>query len=225
MLGVFQCVLSLCCVPGIILGDASLLDMKHYPFLVKRIDRSVRAIGSCTDINNNKISNGKYYVPPGENACRNCKCVFGQPGECYTTKCAVPTCKDYKAVAGQCCRFTCPKESSNSTQLAVIISLSLGLLVLIIILIVVISRNIKKNRRRHNQQQQQPPIREEHAPLNNQLPAIQEEQEQQFEPPPPYTPVRNANKYKTRHNNHGNVIPNEPPPPYEIQTSLRATTV
>jgi len=187
------------------------------------------AIGSCTDINDKVIQNGKYYVPPGENACRNCKCVFGQPGECYTTKCAVPTCKDYKAVAGQCCRFTCPQESSNNTQLAVIISLSLGLLILIILLIVVVTRNIKKNRRRNNQQER-PPVREErHARLNNQLPVIQEviqeEQEAQFEPPPPYTPVRNANKCKTRHTQHGPIIPNEPPPPYEIQTSLRATTV
>ncbi|XP_031557368.1 integral membrane protein DGCR2/IDD-like isoform X2 [Actinia tenebrosa] len=216
------CLMTLCCGQGKI-QDARFPAMKEPPLLMRRVHRAVRAVGSCRDINSNLISNGKYFVPSGKNPCLHCKCVSGQPQKCVATKCAVPTCPDYKAVDGQCCEYTCPEERTDGTQLAVIIGLSLGLLILVILLIVVIVRNVKKNRgyRATNQNL------EEQAPLNNRLPAIREEQQERtFEPPPPYTPVRNVNKCKTQHQlPNPQVIPNEPPPPYEIQRNLRATTV
>ena len=61
----------------------------------------------CYDINGNKVSRGRYFIPQ-KDACLQCKCSDGEPEACVLTKCAKPTCTDYKSIPGKCCAYTCP---------------------------------------------------------------------------------------------------------------------
>ena len=62
------------------------------------------------------------------------------------------------------------------------------------------------------------------GPLNNRLDAITEGSEDQIEPPPPYTPGRGRYSLRKPHYPSPPLTPNEPPPPYEIN-SREATQV
>lgn len=180
----------------------------------------------CNDIDGNRVKHGDPFVPEGNDFCLHCKCLSGQAEECFTTECAVPTCKDYKAVPGKCCAYTCPSGiNSEAAELAIIISLSVGLLLLLILLIVVIDRNRKKNQRnrtRNEVLEQTQNLRP--RPLNNRLTSIREENDDGVEPPPPYTPGRGRYSFRKPHYGSPQFTPNEPPPPYEID-SREATDV
>lgn len=180
----------------------------------------------CIDVNGKTVKHGDPFVPQGNNFCRHCKCLSGEAKECFTTDCAVPTCKDYKAVPGKCCAYTCPSGSnSEAAELAIIISLSVGLLLLLVLLIVVIHRNRKKTQRdrmRNEVLEQSQNLRP--RPLNNRLAVISEENNDGMEPPPPYTPGRGRYSFRKPHYASPPFTPNEPPPPYEID-SRQATDV
>ena len=62
------------------------------------------------------------------------------------------------------------------------------------------------------------------GPLNNRLPSIREENDDDVEPPPPYTPGRGRYSFRKAHYTSPQFTPNEPPPPYEID-SREATDV
>ena len=79
---------------------------KVWDFLVMLFSFSIESY--CSDINGNKVKHGDSFVPQGDDFCRHCKCLSGRAEQCFTTECAVPTCKGYKAVPGKCCAFTCP---------------------------------------------------------------------------------------------------------------------
>ncbi|XP_032234143.2 integral membrane protein DGCR2/IDD isoform X2 [Nematostella vectensis] len=219
------CLLNLCCKLDLVKGDATFDNMKEAPLSTKQVHRTFRAADSCYDIDGNQVANGQSYVPSGNNACVHCKCVSGGPEECFTTKCAVPTCQKYKALPGKCCAYTCLDESTEKAELAIIVSLSVGLVLLLLLLGLVIHRNRKRLRRRQHEEPAMDP--EERGPLNNQLTPIQEETEgpQEFEPPPPYTPICNVHKCKASQIHNSRHPPNEPPPPYHIDSNLRATPV
>ena len=68
---------------------------------------------SCIDIDGKQVKNGDPFVPEGQTSCQHCKCVDGEPDECFIAKCAKPTCDDYKEVAGECCAYTCPSSKSR----------------------------------------------------------------------------------------------------------------
>lgn len=61
-------------------------------------------------------------------------------------------------------------------------------------------------------------------PLNNRLAVIAEENGDGIEPPPPYTPGRGRYSIRKPHYASPPFTPNEPPPPYEID-SREATDV
>lgn len=174
----------------------------------------------CTDINGNNIKNGASFVPKPkqDNFCLHCTCSFGQAKDCIKAECAIPTCKNYKPVPGKCCSYTCPSgANSEAAELAIIISLSVGLLLLLILLIVVIDRNRKKNQRnqtRNEVLEQSQNLRP--RPLNNRLAGIIEENNERIEPPPPYTPGRGRYSFRKPQYAAPPFTPNEPPPPYEI---------
>lgn len=167
----------------------------------------------CYDINGNKVSSGRYFIPQ-KDACLHCKCSDGEPQACVLAKCAKPTCKDYKSIPGKCCAYTCPSETTTTAQLAVIISLSVGLLLLVILLMIVIywNRKRKRNETRHHVHERNNVRR--NGPLNNRLRTIHEESDG-FDLPPPYTPgnVQTSRKIVTVVSTRP---PNEPPPPYDI---------
>ena len=62
------------------------------------------------------------------------------------------------------------------------------------------------------------------GPLNNRLAVIAEENGDGIEPPPPYTPGRGRYSIRKPHYASPPFTPNEPPPPYEID-SREATDV
>ena len=85
-----------------------LLSVTHnLLFLMNRMF-SLSIESFCTDINGNNVKHGDPFVPEGNDFCLHCKCLGGKAEECFTTGCAKPTCKDYKAVPGKCCAYTCP---------------------------------------------------------------------------------------------------------------------
>lgn len=191
----------------------------------QKLRRMIRE-ASCYDINGNKVKHGDPFVPEGNDFCHHCKCLSGQAAQCFTTECAVPTCEDYKAIPGKCCAYTCPSGvNSEAAELAIIISLSVGLVLLLILLVFVIDRNRKKNRRnrtRNEVLEQSQNLRP--RPLNNRLAVIAEENGDGIEPPPPYTPGRGRYSIRKPHYASPPFTPNEPPPPYEID-SREATDV
>lgn len=62
----------------------------------------------CTDVNGKLVRHGDPFIPKGNNVCQHCRCLNGVKQQCFTAECALPTCKDYKAVPGKCCAYTCP---------------------------------------------------------------------------------------------------------------------
>ncbi|XP_068678292.1 uncharacterized protein [Montipora capricornis] len=186
-----------------------------------RIKRRMLRESHCTDVNGKQVKHEDPFVPKGK-VCQHCTCLNGYARECVPAKCAVPTCKDYKAVPGECCAYTCPSgNNSAAAELAIIISLSVGLLLLLVLLIFMLNRNRKKSQRDRIRNEV---IEQSQRPLNNRLAVITEENNDNIEPPPPYTPGRGRYSLRKAHYTSPPFTPNEPPPPYEID-SREATDV
>ncbi|XP_067033753.1 uncharacterized protein [Acropora muricata] len=176
----------------------------------------------CTDVNGKLVRQGDPFIPKGNNVCQHCRCLNGLAQQCFAAECALPTCKDYKAVPGKCCAYTCPSgNNSATTELAIIISLSVGLLLLFVLLVFVINRSRKKSQRDRIRNEV---VDQAQRPLNNRLAVIVEENNDNIEPPPPYTPGRGRYNSRKHHYTSPPFTPNEPPPPYEID-SREATDV
>lgn len=200
----------------------------------------LRIGNTCVSSNGDLIKVGEYFVPVGRDVCEQCKCIAGQAVGCFTQICQPPECNKFRLLNGKCCEYECIEgdDLSDKQELAVIISLSIGLVLLLALLLAIFYRrrqSLKMNDKKEtetNTQSDSSVIEEtqsskpddEHATgssnsgSTNTRHIEQGNQPGNIELPPPYSPPENivtVNKSRVQQR----LPPNEPPPPYDREES------
>lgn len=179
----------------------------------------------CWDSLQQPVSPGQYFTPVGKDFCQKCKCLAGKAVGCFFEKCTqLPDCDRYKPVQGTCCEFECLQDNglSDKTELAVVFSLSAGLVLLLIILVLVLycqRQGMKKSQEESTEKTKTQTAPEQPQPqsastTNSQGAAASNSEtntEEHVELPPPYSPAPHSTVASGGRNKSP---PNEPPPPY-----------
>lgn len=196
-----------------------------------------RSDRTCLSVLDGQVPDGDYFTPVGKDVCEKCKCLAGKAVGCFNQTChKLPDCEKYESIQGKCCEFECLEGDglSNKAELAVVLSLSVGLVLLLIMLIAVLCcrrQNLKKNQEQQTKtttqstssgtQQVEPSNNDSEQPGTDTVSSTDNRSEERsggIELPPPYYPenVVTVNSGRTRQP----LPPNEPPPPYDREESV-----